>query len=109
MGNSSSGLIEAPAFEKGTVNIGVRQDGRLRARSVVDCDADRIDIAAAIDRVLDPAFRAKVKGQPNPYGDGGASERTVAVIEAWNPANKPKRFYDLPTESFGQEAEHSGS
>ena len=109
VGNSSSGLIEAPAFEKGTVNIGVRQDGRLRARSVVDCDADRIDIAAAIDRVLDPAFRAKVKGQPNPYGDGGASERTVAVIEAWNPTNKLKRFYDLPTESFGQEAEHSGS
>ncbi|BDW83646.1 UDP-N-acetyl glucosamine 2-epimerase [Erythrobacter sp. Dej080120_24] len=96
VGNSSSGLIEAPAFGMGTVNIGARQDGRLRAPSVVDCAATCTDITAALARVLDPAFRAGLKGQVNPYGDGGASARTVAAIEAWNPDGRSKRFFDLP-------------
>lgn len=96
VGNSSSGLIEAPAFGKGTVNIGARQDGRLRAPSVVDCAATCSDITAALARVLDPAFRASLKGQVNPYGDGGASARTVAAIEAWDPDGRSKRFFDLP-------------
>jgi GDP/UDP-N,N'-diacetylbacillosamine 2-epimerase (hydrolysing) len=93
-----------PAFGKGTVNIGARQDGRLRAASVVDCAAERGAIAQAIAQVLTPAFRAAITGQANPYGDGGASARTVAAIEDWLAvcaAPGPKRFHDLPgTESL---------
>lgn len=99
VGNSSSGLLEAPAFGKGTVNIGARQDGRLRAASIVDCPADRGAIAQAISQVLTPEFRAAVKDQENPYGDGGASARTVAAIEDWlgaRAAPGPKYFHDLP-------------
>lgn len=99
VGNSSSGLLEVPAFGKGTVNIGARQEGRLRAASVVDCPAERGAIAHAIAQVLTPAFRAAIEGQANPYGDGGASARTVAAIEDWlgaGTAPGPKRFHDLP-------------
>ena len=95
VGNSSSGLIEAPAFGKGTVNIGARQDGRLRAASVVDCAAERSAIAQAIAHVLTPGFRADLATQTNPYGNGGASARTVSIIEDWQACPGPKRFYDL--------------
>ena len=98
VGNSSSGLLEVPAFGKGTVNIGERQDGRLRAASVVDCAAERGAIARAIKQVQTPDFFAAIQGQPNPYGDGGASARTVAAIEEWlaaNAAHGPKRFHNL--------------
>jgi GDP/UDP-N,N'-diacetylbacillosamine 2-epimerase (hydrolysing) len=98
VGNSSSGLLEVPAFGKGTVNIGARQDGRLRAKSVVDCAAERGAIVQAIDKVLSPAFRAVIKGQANPYGDGGASARTVAAIEDWfvsGVRTGSKCFHDL--------------
>lgn len=98
VGNSSSGLIEAPAFSKGTVNIGRRQDGRLRAKSVVDCEARRSDIAEAIDKVLDPRFQIEITSQQNPYGTGGASVKTVSIIENWfrDKVSMSKKFYDLP-------------
>lgn len=98
VGNSSSGLLEVPAFGKGTVNIGARQDGRLRASSVVDCAAEREAIAQAIAKVLSSDFRTAIKGLANPYGDGGASARTVAAIEGWladRAAPGPKHFHDL--------------
>lgn len=100
VGNSSSGLIEAPAFGKGTVNIGARQDGRLRAASVLDCAAERGAIVQAIAQVLTPEFRAGLAEQTNPYGEGGASARTVAIIEDWLAGSAepgPKCFYDLPS------------
>ena len=98
VGNSSSGLIEAPAFSKGTVNIGRRQDGRLRAKSVVDCEARRSDIAEAIDKVLEPRFQIEITSQQNPYGTGGASVKTVSIIENWfrDKVSMSKKFYDLP-------------
>ncbi|MCE0503740.1 UDP-N-acetylglucosamine 2-epimerase [Roseivivax sp. GX 12232] len=96
VGNSSSGLIEAPAFKIGTVNIGSRQDGRLKAESVVDCAADRGAIEAAITRILAPEFRAGLEGLVNPYGDGGASARTLEVIENWDTQARPKGFFDMP-------------
>ena len=99
VGNSSSGLLEVPAFGKGTLNIGTRQDGRLRAHSVVDCAAERSAIVQGIAQVLAPTFRAAIKDQSNPYGDGGASARTVAAIENWlaeELVSGQKRFIDLP-------------
>ena len=75
IGNSSSGIIEAPALGVPTVNIGDRQKGRLRAPSVIDCGGDAKAITAAIGRALDPAFRAGLNDMMLPYGDGGASQK----------------------------------
>lgn len=76
IGNSSSGLYEAPSFAVPTVNIGTRQQGRPRAASVIDCPPEREAIAAAIGKAL----AMDCSGVTNPYGDGHASERIVAVL-----------------------------
>ena len=98
IGNSSSGIIEAPSFELPVVNIGDRQAGRLRAANVVDVDGDRTSIVGGIRRALDPAFRATLRGLCNPYGDGHAAER-IADRLASVPLDRTlltKRFHDLP-------------
>jgi len=96
VGNSSSGLLEAPAFGVGTVNIGSRQRGRLKAASVIDCAAERGAIREAIALLISPETRARNRsGIHNPYGQGGAAERTVAVLEQWEPQCGNKIFYDL--------------
>lgn len=97
VGNSSSGLIEAPALGVPTVNIGDRQKGRLKAVSVIDCVEDQAAIAAALRRALDPAFRARLAGQALPYGGGRVAERIVALLRETDlGALKAKRFCDLP-------------
>ena len=100
VGNSSSGIIEAPALGIPTVNIGMRQDGRVRAESVIDCAPRAHDIEAAINRVLDPAFRNAAASQENPYGDGHAAERIHATLKTvdLSPQSLRKGFYDLPEE-----------
>lgn len=80
VGNSSSGLAEAPTLKTGTVNIGTRQQGRLRASSVIDCEPNRQSISEAIARLYAPAFRNQLNATVNPYGDGGASEKIVHVL-----------------------------
>lgn len=75
VGNSSSGIIEAPAVPVPSINIGDRQSGRLRAGSVVDCAEDRSDIAAALRRVLSDEHRRGIAAVRSPYGDGSAAER----------------------------------
>jgi GDP/UDP-N,N'-diacetylbacillosamine 2-epimerase (hydrolysing) len=80
VGNSSSGLTEVPSFAKGTINIGDRQRGRLKAESVIDCGPDRESIAAALRQLYSPAFQAGLKTVRNPYGEGGASEKIVQVL-----------------------------
>jgi UDP-hydrolysing UDP-N-acetyl-D-glucosamine 2-epimerase len=80
VGNSSSGLIEAPSFELPVVNVGSRQDGRLRGDNVLDVPPDRDAIVRAIETALAPEFRAGLRGRPNPYGDGRAAERIVRVL-----------------------------
>lgn len=82
VGNSSSGLIEAPALRVPTVNIGDRQKGRLRALSVVDSTADADDIRAAIRRVLDPGFIEGLPEVVSLYGIGDASGRIIEVLKA---------------------------
>ena len=97
VGNSSSGLIEAPSLGVPTLNIGDRQRGRLRADSVVDCPPERTAIAAAIDRLLTLEARERARTVSNPYGDGGASERIVATLATTSLQDVlKKRFYDLP-------------
>jgi UDP-hydrolysing UDP-N-acetyl-D-glucosamine 2-epimerase len=93
VGNSSSGLYEAPSFGIPTVNIGDRQKGRLRAESVFDCPPERGAIAAAIAKAL---ARGR-KPTRNPYGDGHASERIVAALKALADPKTLllKRFVDI--------------
>jgi UDP-hydrolysing UDP-N-acetyl-D-glucosamine 2-epimerase len=80
VGNSSSGLIEAPSFELPVVNVGARQAGRLRAANVVDVGPERDEILAGIETALASSFRAGLRGLANPYGDGRAAERIVRVL-----------------------------
>jgi UDP-N-acetylglucosamine 2-epimerase len=63
-----------------TVNIGVRQQGRERARNVLDAAADTSSILAAIVRAKSPEFRRSLQGMTNPYGEGAASEKIVEVL-----------------------------
>ncbi|NBO18960.1 MAG: UDP-N-acetylglucosamine 2-epimerase (hydrolyzing) [Proteobacteria bacterium] len=97
VGNSSSGLLEAPTLKKGTVNIGERQRGRLQAANVINCTAERKQIAAALKQLYSPAFQARLVKVSNPYGDGGASMRVIAIIKALQLDGLiQKPFYDLP-------------
>ncbi|MGZ4953839.1 MAG: UDP-N-acetylglucosamine 2-epimerase [Methylobacter sp.] len=96
VGNSSSGLIEAPAFRIGTINIGDRQKGRLCADSVIHCESETDAIAQALDRLFSEQFQESLKTVENPYGDCGASAKIKALLktQALDGLLK-KSFYDL--------------
>jgi UDP-N-acetylglucosamine 2-epimerase (non-hydrolysing)/GDP/UDP-N,N'-diacetylbacillosamine 2-epimerase (hydrolysing) len=98
VGNSSSGLVEAGSFGLPVVNVGARQEGRLRGPHVIDVGNGRDAILAGIRRALSSAFRAGLRGMANPYGDGHAAERIVARL-AQVPLDGRlirKRFADAP-------------
>ncbi len=80
VGNSSSGIMETPTLRLPTVNIGLRQEGRERARNVVDAAPEAEAIVNAVTRCLDPAFLASLDGMVSPYGDGHAGERIADVL-----------------------------
>jgi UDP-N-acetylglucosamine 2-epimerase (non-hydrolysing)/GDP/UDP-N,N'-diacetylbacillosamine 2-epimerase (hydrolysing) len=80
IGNSSSGVIEAPFVKTATVNIGSRQSGRLKAASIVDCEDDADAITRAIARVLSPEFRKGLGEVASLYGSGEASEQITQVL-----------------------------
>jgi UDP-hydrolysing UDP-N-acetyl-D-glucosamine 2-epimerase len=98
VGNSSSGIWEAPSFGLPAVNVGDRQRGRLRAANVIDVACEAAAIGDGIRRALDPAFRASLVGLVNPYGDSCATERITAALRATEPGTTllRKRFVDLP-------------
>jgi len=97
VGNSSSGLTEVPCFKKGTINIGDRQLGRLRAASVINCEPDRQAITAALSHLFSDEFQRQLRVTKNPYGDGGASEAVVRILEHQPLDNLlKKRFYNIP-------------
>ena len=81
VGNSSSGLLEAPAVGVGTVNIGTRQDRRIKASSVVDCGTQREDVVKALRRLTSESFRKGLVDLINPYGRGDASTKIISVLE----------------------------
>ncbi len=80
VGNSSSGIMEAASFALPAVNIGMRQQGRERARNTIDAPPETSSILAAIDRALSPGFRAGLRGMANPYGDGTAATTIANVL-----------------------------
>ncbi|WP_345866574.1 UDP-N-acetylglucosamine 2-epimerase [Shewanella algae] len=97
IGNSSSGIIEVPSFDVPTVNIGVRQQGRLAAKSVLHCPAVKEDIEKAIKTAITRSYKTENELIKNPYGQGDCSEQVIAMIKSlrFNPC---KSFYDLPFE-----------
>lgn len=96
VGNSSSGLLEAPSFGIGTVNIGERQKGRMLAKSVINCAAEEKEITAAIHRLYSSEFHEIVQHAENPYGKVGVSKKIVELLEKIPLENLiAKTFHDL--------------
>ena len=96
VGNSSSGLLEAPSFKIATINIGDRQKGRVKASSVIDCKPDKIEILKVIDKIYSKEFQEKLKNVQNPYGENCPSKQIVEVLKNVNLGNILKKsFYDL--------------
>ena len=82
VGNSSSGIMEAASFALPVVNVGMRQQGRERARNIIDVPANAAAIRDALDRALSPAFRKSLDGMTNPYGDGTAAQMIASVLSS---------------------------
>ncbi|MFA5049553.1 MAG: UDP-N-acetylglucosamine 2-epimerase [Candidatus Micrarchaeia archaeon] len=81
VGNSSSGIIEAPFFQLPAVNIGLRQEGRERATNIIDVHHKKEEILKGIYTALGKKFRAKLSKCTSPYGDGHASERIIRILK----------------------------
>jgi len=81
VGNSSSGLLEAPSFQLPTVNIGRRQAGRFQGENVINCGHDIDEIVSSIFRALSPKFKKNLTGMKNPYGDGKSSQRIINILK----------------------------
>lgn len=95
IGNSSSGLVEAPSFGIPTINIGDRQKGRLKAESVIDCAPESVSILNAVNKAMSKEFASVAKAAVNPYGDGNTSSRIVMAIK-----NMMKQDIDLKKKFF---------
>lgn len=81
VGNSSSGLLEAPSFKVGTINVGDRQKGRIKAASVIDCSAETDDLLLAFETLYSEPFQKTLESVINPYGEGNASEYILSVLK----------------------------
>lgn len=96
VGNSSSGLAEVPSFKIGTINIGDRQKGRIKAKSVIDCEPNKNEIKKAFEKLYSQEFQANLENVQNPYGDGMASKQILDVLKKINLSDMIKKsFYDL--------------
>lgn len=96
LGNSSSGIIEAPSFSIPTINIGNRQQGRAQAKSMIQCNENKESIIKAIEKGLSPAFLASIENLENPYGNGNTS---VPIVQKLREVDLEhiliKPFYDI--------------
>ncbi len=96
VGNSSSGIVEAPSLGLPVVNVGPRQRGRIRTPNIIDCEEASEDVLTAITRALSDDFRLTASAAVNPFGDGHAAERivdTLATVDLSRLLNKG--FQDL--------------
>lgn len=103
IGNSSSGLIEAPSFGIPTINIGDRQKGRLHSDSVIHCTVDKHAITKSIELALSIDFQEKAKMTTNPYGDGMTSDKIVKILKnamTTDKINLKKQFYNIKFEGI---------
>lgn len=96
VGNSSSGIVEAPSFKLATINIGNRQKGRVRANSTIDISVNKTDLTSALEEIYTPEFITSLKQVVNPYGCGNSSEKVVQTLKTVELSSlKTKQFYDV--------------
>lgn len=98
IGNSSSGIVEVPSFNKPTINIGDRQKGRIQAKSIINCEPIQLEIETAIKKSLSKQFIESIKGMKNPYGDGEVSSKIIYYIKMYlyeKDIDLKKKFYDI--------------
>lgn len=96
IGNSSSGILEAPSFKVATINIGNRQAGRLQAESIINCEAKKSDISKAIEKISSEEFKQILSSAKNPYEGENTAKKIAQEIEVFvNKLNTFKVFYDL--------------
>ena len=93
VGNSSSGIIEAPSLKTPTINVGNRQKGRIQAESILNCSPERFQIQEAIHQIYSQPFQELLKKVKNPYGEGGASTKILKFL-------KSQHFDKLINKSF---------
>jgi GDP/UDP-N,N'-diacetylbacillosamine 2-epimerase (hydrolysing) len=97
VGNSSSGIIEAPAMGVGIINIGDRQKGRVQASSVINCPPRHQEILDALQLALTPSYRSIAASVENPYGVAGASAKIAATLSSHPLTGLDRKvFHDLP-------------
>lgn len=96
IGNSSSGILEAPSFRVGTINIGTRQLGRIQSESIINCEANSLQIKRAIEKLYTDEFKSILERCSNPYGSGGASHKIIQILREIEFETRAKDFYDLP-------------
>jgi UDP-hydrolysing UDP-N-acetyl-D-glucosamine 2-epimerase len=96
IGNSSSGIVEAASFKLPTVNIGTRQQGRARAKNIIDVGYSRQEILSGIRRAVSPEFRDSLRGLSNPYGEGEGAPKILSVLKQTELGDRllRKRFYE---------------
>ncbi len=94
IGNSSSGIIEVPSFDVPTINIGLRQKGRLAAKSVLNCAPNTFAIKESIDIAISKKYKKKGEKISNPYGEGDASSKVIKMIKNMS-FSSMKTFYDM--------------
>ncbi len=96
IGNSSSGIIEAPSIKTGTINIGRRQEGRVRASSIIDCDPDLESICSAFERLFSSEFQSLVQHTRNPHDGGPVSENILRILRQQESSGwRKKPFFDV--------------
>ena len=99
VGNSSSGLAETPSFKIGTINIGDRQKGRIKASSVIDCEPNKDSVLKSFEKLYSKEFQETLKTTINPYGNGCVSKKIVEILKSVDLGNILKKsFYDLKVE-----------
>ena len=96
IGNSSSGIYEAPYFGIPTINVGIRQKDRLHGMTVIDCDGDIKSIKEAIKYAFSPEFIRACKKETNIWGDGTTADKIVQIIlKRWSEGIEVRKsFYD---------------
>jgi len=97
LGNSSSGMTEAPSLRTPTINVGDRQKGRIRCPSIVDVADEEAAIVRALEDIFDSSINEKIKGMDLPFGDGDTSRRICSVLAQWKPPKPPRKTFWLET------------
>ena len=96
VGNSSSGIIEVPSFKIGTINIGDRQKGRIKAKSVIDCNPTKKEIKKAFEKLYSKEFQELLKHVKNPYEkEKYPSKKIVEILKSSDVKNLKKSFFDI--------------